>query len=67
MLVLPVRDLSTAVSLSLDMKKFTRISLTAVQHVAAALERAHLCLTTLLLAHVTNQGGDRGAAMAAVQ
>ena len=69
MLVLPVRDLLTVVNLSLDMRKFMKISLTAVQLVAAALERALLCLTMLPLAHVTNQEGDQDleAVMVAAQ
>lgn len=56
---------STAENLSLDMRKFTKRSPTAALLVAAALERALLCLTMLHQVTVASQGGDLEAAMVA--
>lgn len=56
---------STAESLSLDMRKFTKTSPTAALLVAAALERALLCLTMLHQVTVASQGGGLEAVMVA--
>lgn len=56
---------STDESHSPDMRKFTKISPTAVQHVAVALERALPCSTMLPLETVASQGGDLEAVMVA--
>lgn len=56
---------STVESLSLDMRKFTKRSPTAALLVAAALERALLCLTMLHQVTVASQGGDLEVVMVA--
>lgn len=56
---------STEESLSLDMRKFMKRSPTAALLVAAALERALLCLTMLHLVTVESLGGDLEAVMVA--